>query len=111
MDQVRLQDLFSPVVRNIVPLAFLEASIKRRGYDQKQPLVVHKLFNGKHKILCGTRRYCAVCAIADEDSGEFKRLFPDGTLPALVYEGLSDTLEVEVAAFHDTTQIYEKLDI
>lgn len=69
-------------------------SIKQKGFLSKYPIVVSKKHDGKMLVLCGNRRTGALQVIHDAEPGIFKATLPDGNIPALVFENLTETDEI-----------------
>ena len=70
---------------NIEPII---ASMLRHGYMIKEPIVVVEQ-DDKYLVVCGNRRFLAVCWIRDNDPEAYAVIFPKGTIPAIVHKKCS----------------------
>jgi len=91
------------------------ASMKQRGYNPKYPIVVSRKPLGKgkfsHLILCGNRRTEALKKIKEAEPDVFKLILPKGTVPALVFDNLTEAEEIILRNDHsdeeDRVQLYD----
>ncbi len=76
------------------------ASYRHNGcFIQSYPVTVSKRADGTLMVLKGNRRVKAAQKLAQDDPAEFKRIFPDGKVPAVVLTGL--TLAEEITGLID----------
>lgn len=99
------------------------ASLRTHGYKRNHPLVVslkgvavgsnpvEAIAAGADALLlCGNRRYLSIAAIREQQPALYTSLFPTGSIPALVYVGLSEKEEALIRLDHSEDEDREPLD-
>lgn len=92
------------------------ASLKRHGFKKNHPIVVS--LKGKpidksgHDglVLCGNRRVLGVEFLYANDPDSFARIFPDGMIPAIIHEDLTEEQEALIRNDHGTDEDRVPLD-
>lgn len=59
------------------------------GFDPTQPLAIAEMDDGTMVAVRGNRRLTGAQWLHDNDPEEFKRIFPEGKIPCILYKGLS----------------------
>lgn len=85
-------------------------SLKTRGYNPKYPIVVSKKSGSKFLVLCGNRRTEALKRIKESEPEIFKIILPDGKIPALVLDDLTEDEEIIIRNDHSTEEDRVALD-
>lgn len=85
-------------------------SLKTRGYNPKYPIVVSKKSAKKFLVLCGNRRTEALKAIKESEPEIYKIILPDGKLPALVLENMTEDEEAIIRNDHSSEEDRVALD-
>lgn len=86
------------------------ASLRESGFKPNHPIVVSAKENGRNLVLCGNRRTKAVLWLRDNEPETFARIFPKGTLPAVIHKGLSVTQETLIRIDHGAAEDRISLD-
>lgn len=67
---------------------------QQQGYDVSEPITVNRRDDGSLVVLRGNRRTLGALWLRDHAPDEYARFFPDGTIPAIIYEGLNEKQEI-----------------
>ncbi len=68
-------------------------SLRSRNFDPAYPISVSLKDDGRHKVLRGNRRTEGLEIIEKDFSDDFFAILPEGMIPALVYENLTEREE------------------
>lgn len=77
-------------------------SFKQRGYITEHRVVLSKKSANKYLVLCGNRRTEALKKLKETEPEEFKEILPDGKIPAVVYEDLTEDEEILIRNDHSS---------
>lgn len=86
------------------------ASILAKGFEPSHPVTVSAKPDGTFRILRGHRRHEAAEFIRENHPDDFARIFPDGTMPAVVYRDLTDEQEKLLLVDHGASADRVPLD-
>lgn len=91
-------------------LSAMILSIIRHGFKPNHPLVVSEKRNGQFLVLCGNRRAQAIEDIFANQPDKAALLFPLGTVPCVVYSGLTEEQEAILRIDHGKDEDRVPLD-
>lgn len=86
------------------------ASILRNGFKQNHPLVLSRKADGRALVLCGNRRTMALEFIAQNHPDKLAEILPNGMVPAVVYDNLTQEQEALIRIDHGSDEDRVPLD-
>lgn len=75
-------------------------SIKRQGFRDDAPIVVHDEGDAGFLVLCGNRRVRAIEWLQEHEPETFAAIFPKGTVPAIIHAGLTEEQKILLRVDH-----------
>lgn len=88
-------------------------SFRRHGFKMNHPLVVHEESGddgAKYLVLIGNRRGHGLVWLRDNDPEEYRRILPNGKVPAVVHKGLTAEEVVDMRIDHSSDEDRVPLD-